>query len=300
MSFQTKRTLGDWFSATRPWSYPASTMPIALTLAYYFAAGNMLDAANAAWALLNIIIFHAAGNVWSDSFDYLCGVDAKDTHGVRVLADNKFTAREFVSFSVMLFILGTICALFLVWRTGLPFLAVTVVGIAAALLYPPLKYRAWGDAVIFVAYTLTPMFAAGWIVTQTWSLDALAAVLPTGILTVAILHANNLRDIATDTRAGIRTLASVLGQKNSVVLYRLELALAYVVVFAGVALGKLPETTLISLLAAAPIWSLYKRVGQIHDDDTTAIAALDAETAKTVMIFSLLMIVGLCAGYWFG
>ena len=54
-----KRTLADWFLATRPWSYPASTMPVALVLAYYFADGVAVDPVNAVWALVNIVIFHA-------------------------------------------------------------------------------------------------------------------------------------------------------------------------------------------------------------------------------------------------
>ena len=203
-----KRTLTDWIVATRPWSYPASSMPVALVLAYYFANGVAIDPVNAVWALVNIVIFHAAGNVWSDYFDFRYGVDNQNTLGVRQLVDGKFTGREFIWFAIFLFVVGTLCALFLVWRTGMPFLAVTFAGIVAALVYPPLKYRVGGDVVIFIAYTLTPLFATAWIVTGTWSLDAIWAVLPTGILTVGILHANNLRDAQTDTQAGIRTLAS--------------------------------------------------------------------------------------------
>lgn len=61
-------------------------MPIALVLAYYFAVGVPIDPVNVMWALLNIVIFHAAGNVWSDAFDYLCGVDNQNTHGVDFLS----------------------------------------------------------------------------------------------------------------------------------------------------------------------------------------------------------------------
>lgn len=90
-----KRTLADWFLATRPWSYPASTMPVALVLAYYFADGVAVDPANAVWALVNIVIFHAAGNVWSDYFDFRYGVDNQNTLGVRQLVDGKFVAGSF-------------------------------------------------------------------------------------------------------------------------------------------------------------------------------------------------------------
>jgi len=67
---------------------------------------------------------------------------------------------------------------------------------------------------IFLAYTVTLLLVNAWIVTGSWSFEALWAVLPTGILTVGILHANNLRDSETDTKAGIRTLASVLDRND--------------------------------------------------------------------------------------
>lgn len=288
----------DWIVATRPWSYPASTMPVALVLAYYFANGVAIDPVNAVWALLNIIIFHAAGNVWSDYFDFRYGVDNQNTLGVRQLVDGKFTGREFIWFAIFLFVVGTLCALFLVWRTGLPFLAVTFVGIAVALVYPPLKYRVGGDVVIFIAYTLTPLFATSWIVTGTWALDAIWAVLPTGILTVGILHANNLRDAQTDTQAGIRTLASVLGQKWSVWLYQFEMLAPFAILLATVWLGILPMTVLLTLPIAVAVMTLCKQALRFDGVNTASIATLDALTAKTQLMFSMLMVAGLVAGHW--
>lgn len=293
-----KRILTDWIVATRPWSYPASTMPVALVLAYYFANGVAIDPVNAVWALVNIVIFHAAGNVWSDYFDFRYGVDNQNTLGVRQLVDGKFTGREFIWFAIFLFVVGTLCALFLVWRTGMPFLAVTFAGIVAALVYPPLKYRVGGDVVIFIAYTLTPLFATAWIVTGTWSLDAIWAVLPTGILTVGILHANNLRDAQTDTQAGIRTLASVLGKKWSVWLYHFEMLAPFAILLATVWLGILPMTVLLTLPIAVAVMTLCKQALRFDGVNTASIATLDASTAKTQLMFSLLMVLGLVAGHW--
>ena len=293
-----KRTLTDWIVATRPWSYPASTMPVALVLAYYFANGVAIDPVNAIWALVNIVIFHAAGNVWSDYFDFRYGVDNQNTLGVRQLVDGKFVAREFLWFAIFLFVVGTLCALFLVWRTGMPFLAVTFAGIVAALVYPPLKYRVGGDVVIFIAYTLTPLFATAWIVTGTWSLDAIWAVLPTGILTVGILHANNLRDAQTDTQAGIRTLASVLGKKWSVWLYHFEMLAPFAILLATVWLGILPMTVLLTLPIAVAVMTLCKQALRFDGVNTARFATIDASTAKTQLMFSLLMVLGLVAGHW--
>jgi 1,4-dihydroxy-2-naphthoate octaprenyltransferase len=57
---------------------------------------------------------------------------------------------------------------------------------------------------------------------------AIAASVPVGMLAVALLVVNNLRDIPTDTVAGKRTLAVRLGDRRTRVLYVALLAGAFV------------------------------------------------------------------------
>ena len=76
-----KHSFKEWLIAVRPWSFPASAMPVIVTLGYLFWSGADVNWVNGIWALLNIIVFHAAGNAWSDYFDYRTGVDAADTIG---------------------------------------------------------------------------------------------------------------------------------------------------------------------------------------------------------------------------
>ena len=274
-------------------------MPVLLSLAFYHFAGQSLDLANSLWALGNIILFHAAGNVWSDYFDYRVGVDAKDTHGVRVLANGRFTPREFLALSIGLFVLGFLAALFLVVRTGLPFLWITFVGILAALLYPPLKYRAWGDAVIFVAYTVTPLLAMSWIVTGHYEWRALPALLPSGILTVAILHVNNLRDIPTDLRAGIRTFASVLGNARALWLYKAEILVPFFLVLAAACIGILPFSSLLAWVAFLPAMGALRVAERFRKDGYDALATSDEATAKLQLLFSVLLAAGTALSFGF-
>ena len=291
-----KHSLSEWLSATRPWSFPASTMPVLLSLAFYAHAGVPLDPVNALWAIGNIILFHAAGNVWSDYFDHRFGVDSHDTHGVRVLTNGRFSPREFLALSISLFAAGLLAALFLVVRTGAPFLIVTLVGLLAALLYPPLKYRAWGDAVIFVAYTLTPLFAMSWIVTGHFECRALPALLPSGILTVAILHVNNLRDIPTDRRAGIRTFAGVLGERAAMRVYKAEIFLPFLLLLFSALIGELPLSALLALAALLPAAGALRDAKRFHAVGHDALAASDEATAKLQLIFSVLLVAGLFLG----
>lgn len=52
--------------------------------------------------------------------------------------------------------------------------------------------------------------------------NVLWIALPVGLITVAILHANNTRDMRTDARAEIQTLAMKLGGKASMYVYCAE------------------------------------------------------------------------------
>lgn len=51
-----KHSFKDWMIAVRPWSFPASAMPVVVTLAYLFWMKEDINWANGIWALLNIVV----------------------------------------------------------------------------------------------------------------------------------------------------------------------------------------------------------------------------------------------------
>ena len=57
-----KHKFGDWMIAVRPWSIPASAMPIIVTLAYLFWKGAAINWLNGVLALAGMLLFHLAGN----------------------------------------------------------------------------------------------------------------------------------------------------------------------------------------------------------------------------------------------
>lgn len=186
-----KHSLKDWMIAVRPWSFPASSMPVVVTLAYLYWMRQDINWVNGIWALLNIVVFHAAGNTWSDYFDYKHKVDARDTFGAKTLTDGMFAPREIYGLSMALLAVALVAGVGLLWRTGLPLLYIGIGGAACSLLYPPLKYRALGDVVIFLAYALLPTLGTCYVATGVVDWNVLWIALPVGLITVAILHANN-------------------------------------------------------------------------------------------------------------
>ena len=130
-----KHSLKDWMIAVRPWSFPASSMPVVVTLAYLYWMQQDINWVNGIWALLNIVVFHAAGNTWSDYFDYKHKVDARDTFGAKTLTDGMFAPREIYGLSMALLAVALVAGVGLLWRTGLPLLYIGIGGGGFALLF---------------------------------------------------------------------------------------------------------------------------------------------------------------------
>jgi len=282
--------------ATRPWSFPASAMPVMVTMAWLWSQGLMLHWWLGALALLNIVLVHAAGNVWSDYFDFKRGVDAKDTYGVRTLVDGQFTPKELLRLSVALQIAAVALGLTMVCLTGLTLLWIGLIGIALSLLYPPLKYMALGDLVIMACYAVLPMLGVTFICHEAIVPQVLWLAVPVGSITVAILHANNTRDIETDGRAKIHTFAMLTGRTFAIGMYIFEMALPYLWLALIVALGFVTPWALTACITIPVAAKNIRSVLAYKKEGITAIANLDEATAQLQLMFSLSLIIGLvCA-----
>ncbi|SHI43345.1 prenyltransferase [Bacteroides stercorirosoris] len=286
-----KHSLKDWLIAVRPWSFPASAMPVIVTLAYLYWAYGVIDWKNGVLALVGIIIFHASGNAWSDYFDFERGVDRADTFGVKTLTSGQFMPLEIRNLAIGLMVPAVAIGLWLVVRTGLPLLWVGVCGAICSLLYPWLKYRAFGDFVIFVAYAILPTLGISYITVGKFLPDLLLIIVPVGLITVAILHANNTRDIETDVRAKISTLAMKLGKKTDILLYIFEVIFPFLWIVGCVVLGYFPWWSLLTMLGLLPAIANARAMLRLPKEGISAISNLDEKTAKLQLLFSLLFTV---------
>ena len=287
------RTFADWLLATRPWSFPASSMPVLVTMMFLWSKGVEVSWGLGFMALLNIILVHAAGNVWSDYHDYRKGVDADDTYGVRILTDKLFTPKEVLTLSVTLQVLAVAMGLLMVWLTGITLLWFGLAGIALSLLYPPLKYAALGDLVIMACYALLPMLGTTFICNGEIVPEVLWLAVPVGSITVAILHANNTRDIETDGRAKIHTFAMLTGRRFALGMYVFELVLPYLWLLVTILFGLVSPWALLAFITLPIAIGNCKKMLSFHTGGIKAIASLDEATAKLQLAFSLVLTVGL-------
>lgn len=144
-----------------------------------------------------------------------------------------------------------------------------------------------GDFVIFTAYALLPTIGTSYVCTFGIDWNVLFIAVPVGLITVAILHCNNLRDIGTDSRAHISTIAMRLGEKTSVWLYCIEILFPYLWISGCVIWGVLPVWTLLAWISVIPAVRNAMTAYGFFKEGSAAISNLDEATAKLQLLFSL-------------
>jgi len=98
-----------------------------------------------------------------------------------------------------------------------------------------------GEVMVFVFFGVMATAGSAYVQAETVSSAAWWSSVPMGLLAVAILVANNLRDIPTDEAAAKRTLAVRLGEPRTRMLYRVVVAAAFASVALGAVVGSLEE-----------------------------------------------------------
>lgn len=295
-----KHTLKEWYLATRPWSFPASAMPVASTIAYLFWVSQVCEGAPrvdllcGVLALVGIILFHAAGNVLSDYNDHRKGVDTPENAMMLPLVNGSFKDKEFKWYGIALLIVGCAVGLVLLLLTkNLQLLYVGLAGGLLTLLYSFMKYRSLGDVVILLNYAVLPIMGTSIVAVGHIDWSAMVLVVPLGLITDSILHINNARDAVCDRAAGINTFAMRIGPKASVVIYQLEVMLPFLWVLVAVLAGWLPILSIIVAVVGKNAFDMARQSSKLLSEGGAGVATLDQQSAALQAKFSVMMIISL-------
>lgn len=290
-----KHSLKEWFAVTRYWSFPVSVMPVVVTTAYlaWIFEASLINWLNAVLALVGIVFFHAGGNVISDWADYRSGVDNENAFAVPNLVFHKFKPEEYLKFGTILLAVGVLIGLVLMLRTGWTLLLVGLLGALLTVGYSFFKYRALGDLTIFLNFSILPILGTTYVAIGSFYWEALVLAVPIGLITVAVLHANNALDTESDRAAGIKTFAMLIGVKASARLYVAYMIVPFVCVFASVLIGRLPWLSLLCLVALVAAVGNIRAARQYVAKGKDAFMGLDQKTAQLQLVFSVLLALGL-------
>ena len=216
-------TLSQWVAGARPRTLPAAVAPVVLGT----AAAHLLGSADAALAILALVValsLQVGVNYANDYSDGIRGTDEARVGPVRLVGQRLASPTNVRLAAFLSFAAAGVVGLALVGLSGawlmLPLGALAVL---AAWRYTggdnPYGYRGLGEVYVFVFFGL--MATLGTLYTQagTVSWFGVLGAVGVGAVASAILVANNLRDIPTDTEHGKQTLAVRLGDHRTRLLY---------------------------------------------------------------------------------
>jgi 1,4-dihydroxy-2-naphthoate polyprenyltransferase len=188
-----------WWIALRPFSFPASIVPVLVGTAA--AAGDEFRPELFLLTLAGSMLIHAGTNLATDFFDFTHGVQPRETLA-GVIQRGYISARAVHLAAIAAFAAGSVCGLVIFAYTGWPVLAAGIASVLAGYFYTakPISYgrRGLGEVLVFVFMGLLMVMASYYVQVERLTWLSFYAALPVAILVANILHANNLRDIEND------------------------------------------------------------------------------------------------------
>ena len=209
-------------AGSRPRTLPVAVVPVAV------GAGLAVGQGGARWAevVLALVVslsIQVGTNYANDYSDGVRGTDVGRVGPARLVGGGLLPGRTVKAAALVSFGVAAAAGLWVCLLTSPWLLLAGAASIGAGWCYTggprPYGYLGLGELFVFVFFGLLAVMGSAYVASgRLTAADAVAAV-PVGLLAVALLVVNNLRDIPGDTAAGKRTLAVVLGDARTRLLY---------------------------------------------------------------------------------
>lgn len=257
-------TLSQWVSGARLRTLPIVIAPVVIGTAAAVGETAQFHWARFVLALLVGLLLQVGVNYSNDYSDGIRGTDDERVGPLRLTGSKLAEPKQVRNAAFGCFGLAAIFGLLLVIVSGSwPLLLVGVAAIFAAWGYTggknPYGYRGWGDVYVFIFFGLVATMGSTYTQIGQITLASLLGAIGTGLIGCALLMANNIRDIPTDSEVGKITLAVRLGESNARLSYVLMLAIAIVLPLVLTADNHWMWLILLTFVpAAAPAWVILR------------------------------------------
>lgn len=223
-------TLGTWIAGARPQTLVLAIVPVALgTAAAAQVMPHWYDHWVRALLALAVAVFLQIGvNYANDYSDGVRGTDRDRVGPQRLVGSGRAKPRTVFIVAMVFFGLAAVAGAILIWRSEQWWLfAVGALALLAGWFYTggrrPYGYLGLGEIAVFLFFGIVPVAGTMFVQVLEVNIEAWLAGAAAGALACAVLVANNARDRERDGVHGKRTLAVLLGDRGTRVLYVLLL-----------------------------------------------------------------------------
>ncbi|MBV6644971.1 MAG: 1,4-dihydroxy-2-naphthoate polyprenyltransferase [Cyclobacteriaceae bacterium] len=295
-------------SKTRTWlkAFRLRTLPLAFSCiimgAFLAANDGAFNVGVLLLSLLTTLFLQVLSNLANDYGDAMSGVDGLDRVGpdrtVQAgLISTKEMKRAIVVF-VLLSLLSGLALLFVAFGihnyVGFVFLVLGLAAIGAALKYTigknPYGYAGWGDFFVFIFFGVVGVGGSYYLYTHQIRWDVLLPATSCGLMAVAVLNVNNIRDIESDRKAGKRSIPARLGKSKSEIYHITILATAIICAIGYHVLNFQSWFSLLFLLVTPLI---ARNIVAIMTREGMQLDPFLRQMAITTLLFTLLFGIGL-------
>lgn len=284
-----------WFLETRPQFLllPVVLVFLGTTMAWY---GGSFHPGHALLAFLGLLLAHISVNVLNDYYDYTSGVDLHTQRtpfsgGSGILPAGLMKPRQAFWFGIISFLLTVPIGIYFVIVKGWLLLPLLIVGAACILLYTPfILKKHWPEWSPGLGLGTLPVLGAYFVQTGEYTLPAVIAAIPSGILVHNLLFINEFPDVEADKTVNKKTLTITMGKKKSSILYSALTILMYVWIIGAVIARQMPYFTLIALLTLP--FAVKAIRGALQYDNMSKLVPALANNVLVVLITQLLLGIG--------
>ncbi len=271
-----------WIAALRLRTLPLSWAGI--------VAGTAMALRDGAWrpgvfalSLLTASLYQILSNLANDYGDGVKGTDDHRRQGpLRAVQSGIISPDEMkraIVLTVILSVMSTLALLVTAFgRIDTTFIAYFLLGLAAvwaAIKYTVGRtaygYAGLGDLFVLIFFGFVAVAGSYYLYTGRFNLYIMYPALAIGLMSVAVLNLNNMRDRETDLRSGKITLAVKLGHNNAFAYHRALLSMSFLLLLYLAIRQSAYKTGFIAPIPALFLWWLSyglqrKNEGQAYNE----------------------------------
>lgn len=200
-----------WLSGLRPKTLVASLSPVLVATAWAFANGYIIWWWIVGCALAAVLCIQIATNFINDAIDFKKGADTLERQGpTRLVASGVASYRAVMGVGLGFLLAALLLGVPLVWYGGWPILVIGLVSVLMAYAYTggpyPLAYLGLGEVFVILFFGVVAVNGMVFLLVQDWFFEVLWLSVLVGSLAASLILINNIRDTASDQKAGRRTL----------------------------------------------------------------------------------------------